>query len=50
MTGDASTDDTRPGDDAPSWAALFERAPEHISEATVREMLADHRTGDERPR
>jgi|GEM_PF-3046426 len=34
---------TRGADDTPSWAALFDRAPEHISEATIRELLADHR-------
>lgn len=31
------------GDDVESWARLFERAPDDVSEATVREVLAAHR-------
>lgn len=34
-------------EEPPSWAALFERAPAHISEATIREVLADRRTPDD---
>lgn len=42
-----TTDDTSNAADVPTWGALFERAPDHISEATIREVLADHRNGDE---
>lgn len=33
--------------DGPTWSRLFERAPANISEATIREVLADHRNQDE---
>lgn len=33
-------------DDVPTWATLFGRAPDDVSTATVREVLADHRRGD----
>lgn len=34
------------GDDVESWARLFERAPDDLSEAIVREVLAHHRQED----
>lgn len=33
-------------DEVPTWARLFERAPGDVSDATVREVLADHRRED----
>ena len=34
------------GDDVDAWARLFERAPDDVGEATVREVLAAHRHED----
>lgn len=33
-------------DDVHSWTTLFQHAPDDVSEATVREVLADHRQTD----
>lgn len=40
---DSPTDTAAARGQESSWTALFERAPENISEATIRELLASHR-------